>query len=404
MLADAAESGCLPRWPYANGQSMTMVGDPSDAIIASAAAFGATGFDPETALDAMVRGANQPCSSPSGDYLERQGLDQYLRLGYLPYDIDVKKRNANSIFGSPRASGALRRPTLEYVTDDFSIAQFAARSRMTSRAYRAFMRRSGWWRRLFNRHSHKIEPRLSSGAFLRHYDNLRRRGLRRGQLLQYSWMVPHDPAGLFRALGNRTAATRTLDRFLRRINGSVGATHTSHALLGNEPNLNVPWLYDWTRRPFKTQAAVRRALLRLYGPPRRAIPGNDDLGELSSWYVFGALGLYPEVPGVGLLAIGSPLFRHATVRLQGGGAGCGSTPPAPPPRRPTSPACASTGIHTAAHGPPGARWRGAPGSATGSPPGPTASGATAAPRCQPPSGRAIQPPGTPARPEPRRRF
>jgi predicted alpha-1,2-mannosidase len=318
LLADSSESGCLPRWPYANGQSMTMVGDPSDAIIASAAAFGADGFDTEAALDAMVRGATQPCSSPSGDYLERQGLDHYLRLGFLPYDVDVKKRNANSIFGSPESVWGSAATTLEYVTADFAIAQFAGRFAHDKRTYRAFMRRSGWWRRLFNRHSHKIEPRLSGGAFLRHYDNVRGGGFVEGNSYQYSWMIPHDPAGLFRAIGNRTAAARSLDRFLRRINGSVGATHTSHALLGNEPNLNVPWLYDWTRRPFKTQAAVRRALLRLYSPTPAGYPGNDDLGELSSWYVFGALGLYPEVPGVGLLAIGSPLFRHATVRLKGG--------------------------------------------------------------------------------------
>jgi putative alpha-1,2-mannosidase len=76
----------------------------------------------------------------------------------------------------------------------------------------------------------------------------------------------------------------------------------------------VPWLYDWARRPYGTQAAVRRGL-RLYSTAPGGYPGNDDLGTLSSWYVFGALGLYPEVPGVGLLAIGSPLFGHASIAL-----------------------------------------------------------------------------------------
>ncbi|HMC49321.1 MAG TPA: GH92 family glycosyl hydrolase, partial [Solirubrobacterales bacterium] len=77
LLADAAESGCLPRWPYANGQSMTMVGDPADPIIASAAAFGATGFDTQAALAAMVKGATQACQSGNGSYVERQGLNAY---------------------------------------------------------------------------------------------------------------------------------------------------------------------------------------------------------------------------------------------------------------------------------------------------------------------------------------
>jgi predicted alpha-1,2-mannosidase len=318
LLAAAGETGCLPRWPYANGQSMTMVGDPSDPIIASAAAFGAFGFDPHAALDAMVRGATQHCSTENGEYVERQGLDSYLRLGYLPFDSDVKKRNANSLFGNPEAVWGSAASTLEYVTADFAIAQFAARYANDRGTYRAFMHRSGWWRRLFNPHSKKIEPRMAGGSFLRHYDNVRGSGFVEGNSYQYSWMIPHDPAGLFRRIGNRTAATRSLDYFLRRLNGSVGGTHTTHALMGNEPNSNVPWLYNWTRRPWKTQGAVRRSLLRLFAPGPAGYPGNDDLGQMSSWYVFGALGLYPEVPGVGLLAVSSPLFPRATVKLRGG--------------------------------------------------------------------------------------
>jgi len=297
---------------------MTMVGDPSDPMIASAAAFGAFGFDPHAALDAMIRGATEHCTSGNGEYVERQGLDHYLQLGYLPFDSDVKKRNANSLFGDPEAVWGSAAATLEYVSADFAIAQFAARFAHDRTAYHTFIRRSGWWRRLFNPHSHKIEPRLANGSFLGHYDNVRGAGFVEGNSYQYSWMVPQDPAGLFRKIGSRTAATRSLDFFLRRLNGSVGATHTTHALLGNEPNSNVPWLYDWARRPWKTQGAVRRALLRLFGPDPAGYPGNDDLGQMSSWYVFGALGLYPEVPGVGLLAVSSPLFPSASVRLRGG--------------------------------------------------------------------------------------
>ena len=77
----------------------------------------------------------------------------------------------------------------------------------------------------------------------------------------------------------------------------------------------MPWLYDWTRRPYGTQEAVRRAILTLYNTSPSGYPGNDDLGTMSAWYVFGALGLYPEVPGVGLLAIGSPLFPRAVISL-----------------------------------------------------------------------------------------
>jgi predicted alpha-1,2-mannosidase len=316
LLADDAQSGCLPRWPYANGQSMTMVGDSADPIVASAAAFGAGGFDSRAALAAMVKGATQPCTSPNGSYLERQGLSYYEALGYIPFDIDTNTRNANSIYGSPEDVWGSAATTLEYNVDDFAIAQFAARALGDRSSYRAFMRRSATWRRLYNPASGLIEPRYASGAFLSPYDDLEGGGFAEGNSYQYTWMVPHDPSGLFRAMGGRAEAASRLDYFLRELNGSVGGTHTDHALLGNEPNLNVPWLYDWAQRPYRTQQAVRRALA-LYDTSPDGYPGNDDLGTLSSWYVFGALGLYPEVPGVGLLAIGSPLFGSASIAMPG---------------------------------------------------------------------------------------
>lgn len=318
MLVGAAESGCLPRWSYANGQSMTMVGDPADPIVASASAFGARGFDRSAALAAMVKGASEDCRTADGSYVQRQGLDQYEALGYLPFDIDVKRRNANSLFGDPDAVWASAATTLEYAVADFSIAQFAARALQDDATYRSFISRSANWRNLFNSRSGQIEPRFADGTFPPRYDNLRGAGFAEGNSVQYTWMVPHDPAGLVAAIGGRARAASRLDRFLRKLNGGGGATHAEHALLGNEPNLNVPWLYNWMRQPFKTQATVRRALLSLYSSAPSGYPGNDDLGTLSSWYVFGALGLYPEVPGVGVLAIGSPLFRQATVRLAGG--------------------------------------------------------------------------------------
>jgi predicted alpha-1,2-mannosidase len=180
------------------------------------------------------------------------------------------------------------------------------------------MSRSATWRRLYDPASGLIEPRYASGAFPDPYDPFGGGGFVEGDAYQYTWMVPHDPAGLFHAMGGPARAASRLDSFLRTLNGGAGAsagTHTEHALLGNEPNLNAPWLYDWAGKPFKTQAAVRRALGELFNTSPGGYPGNDDLGTLSAWYVFGALGLYPEVPGVGLLAIGSPLFGRASIAV-----------------------------------------------------------------------------------------
>jgi predicted alpha-1,2-mannosidase len=314
LLADAAESGCLPRWPYANGQSMTMVGDSADPLIASAAAFGATAFDRRAALAAMLKGADAPCASSNGEYLQRQGLAAYLAHGFVPFDLDTNVRNANSLFGNPEDVWGSAATSLEYTLDDFAIAQFAARALHDRPTYGRFMQRSGNWRNLFDRNSGLIEPRYENGSFPANYDNLGGGGFVEGDSVQYTWMVPHDPRGLFRQMGGTVSAVQRLNRFLRELNGSSGGTHTDHALLGNEPTLQAPWLYDWARRPYATQEAVRRGL-RLYTTAPDGYPGNDDLGTLSAWYVFGALGLYPEVPGVGLLAIGSPLFGHASIAM-----------------------------------------------------------------------------------------
>lgn len=312
LLADAAQSGCLPRWPYAAGQSMTMVGDPADPILAAAEAFGAR-FDRGVALAAMVRGASEACRSADGEYVERQGLPAYLQLGYVPFDEDTNTRNANSIYGSPEAVWGSAATTLEYAVDDFAIARLAARAGDRA-TYRAFIGRAGNWRRLFDPASGMVEPRYAGGAFPDPYDNLNGGGFVEGNSAQYTWMVPQDPRGLFAAMGGKAQAARRLAFFLRDLNAGPGGTHTDHALLGNEPTLHTPWLFDWLGQPYRTQEAVRRGLT-LYRPTPDGYPGNDDLGTLSAWYVFGALGLYPVTPGSGTLAIASPLFRRAEISL-----------------------------------------------------------------------------------------
>ena len=322
LIADAEQSGCLPRWPYANGQSMTMVGDSADPMIAAAAAFGADHFDHAAALAAMLRGATTPCQSANGEYVERQGLASYLKLGYVPFDEDVNKRNANSIYGSPTAVWGSAATTLEYAIDDFSIAQFAARSggegggagSGSAATYDLFISRAANWRNLWEPGADTVEPRFSNGTFPEPYDTLEGGGFVEGNAAQYTWMVPQDPAGLFRRMGGPTRAAARLDDFLRVLNAGAGGTHTDHALLGDEPTLETPWLYDWLRRPWKTQAAVRRGL-RLYSPSPAGYPGNDDLGTLSAWYVFGALGIYPAQPGSGTLVLATPLFERAEVKL-----------------------------------------------------------------------------------------
>ncbi|HMC05976.1 MAG TPA: glycoside hydrolase family 92 protein, partial [Solirubrobacterales bacterium] len=317
LLNDAKQSGCLPKWSLANGQTMEMIGDPADPIIASVAAFGADRFDTAYALQAMLKGATQRCHSPNNyDYVERQGIGAYQSLGYIPFELNHKGR-ANDIFGSPDAVKGSAATSLEDMAADFSIAQFAAREQGDGAVYSAFMNRSANWTKLFDPATGTIEPARADGSFP-HLSPTSKLGFAEGDGAQYTWLVPHDLAGLAQRLGGTGLARRRLDRFLSKLDDVRRFVHSRHAVLGNEVTIGTPWIYDWLRQPFKTQGTVRRAIRRLYGPGPGGYPGDDDLGELSSWYVFGALGLYPEVPGAGLLAIGSPLFRHTTLHLQHG--------------------------------------------------------------------------------------
>jgi putative alpha-1,2-mannosidase len=122
-------------------------------------------------------------------------------------------------------------------------------------------------------------------------------------------MVPYDLGGLVGAIGLTRAEAR-LDAFLAQLNTN---RYSPHAWLGNEPSFGTPYAYLWLGKPAKTQATVRRALTTLYHPWPAGLPGDDDLGSVSAWYVWSSLGLYPAIPGVGGLALTSPLFSSATV-------------------------------------------------------------------------------------------
>lgn len=315
LLADARESGWLPRWPVADGQTDVMVGDPAAPMIAAALALGAGDFDRPAALAALVKGATQTGRSPNADYVERQGLDGYLAHGFVPHDgTEGSSGITTSIFGDAGDVWGSVATTLEYGIADFAIARVAAAQGDQATA-EAFLRRSGAWSHLFDPATGFVRPRYASGAFLEPFDPLSLDGFAEGNAVQYSWLVPFDPAGLFAAMGGRKTAAARLDAHVERLNEGPASPH---AFLGNEPQLGVPWLYDWLGQPWKTQALVRRTLLELFDDGPSGYPGNDDLGAMSAWWVFGALGMYPAVPGESLLALASPLFPRTTLRLAGG--------------------------------------------------------------------------------------
>lgn len=316
LLADARESGWLPKWPVANGQTDVMVGDPAAVIIAGAHALGARDFDTAEALAALVKGGTQTGVSDNAEYIQRQGLDDYLRLGWVPHDGTEATNGASTsgILGSTDVVWGSAATTLEYAIADFSISRFAA-AVGERRTARPFLRRSGGWRRLLNRETGYLEPRYADGAFVDGFDPHVLEGFAEGNAAQYRWMVPFDPSGLIGALGGAKKVAPLLDHHFQKLDDGP---LSEFAFLGNEPQMGVPWLYDWLGQPWKTQRVVREAMLTLFDATPAGYTGNDDLGAMSAWWVFGALGFYPAIPAEGIFALGSPLFPETTLRLPGG--------------------------------------------------------------------------------------
>lgn len=302
LVEDARQQGWLPKWPVANAETGEMNGDSADPILSGAFAFGARNFDARTALRFMLKGATQAGAGPGG-YVERPGLRSYLRLGYIP--------GYNPVELHPYGAAAT---TLEYNLDDYAIAQMA-RTMGDGAQYRTFMVRSHGWRKLFNSARGLIEPRLDGGSFPQPFSSTSLDGYVEGNALQYTWMVPHDIPALVSRMGGASRAVNRLDPLFRRLDG--GPTDP-YDWAGNEPGFSLPWVYDFAGAPWRTQAVVRQIMSNRYTSTVGGLPGNDDLGALSSWYVWAALGLYPEVPGVAGWTVTSPLFPHISIRGEAG--------------------------------------------------------------------------------------
>ncbi|WP_068177420.1 GH92 family glycosyl hydrolase [Mycobacterium sp. UM_CSW] len=304
LVNDAEQSGSFPRWALANSATGEMTGDSVVPLIANLYTFGAKDFDARTALRYMVRAATEGGIGLDG-YVERPGIATYLRLGYLP---------------DTAGFGAGASITLEWSVDDFAISRFAE-SLGDAATAAEFQYRAQYWQNLFNPSTRYISPRNAMGffppgpGFVESGSGFGQEGFDEGNAEQYLWWVPQNVAGLVTALGGRSTVAGRLDRLTEELN--VGPKEP-YLWAGNEPGFGVPWLYNYVGQPWKTQLTVDR-VRGLFGPTPDGAPGNDDLGALSSWYVWAALGLYPSTPGTPILTVATPLFDRAVIALPQGG-------------------------------------------------------------------------------------
>jgi predicted alpha-1,2-mannosidase len=297
------------RWTHNSGGTHVMSGDPAVPALADIAAFGGHGFDLRGAYDSLLKAATIPTANDLSDdgcnvecVGQRPSLDQWLSLHYI-----ATKSHAWGGAGE----------TLEEASADFALSELARRVGDSDNQQR-FLTRAGYWHNLFNPNATPqagyIQNRNADGSWPAFTPDTED-GFVEGSASIYVWMVPFDVHGLFDTLGGRDKASGRLDAFFHHKDGSWALTNAGplHAELNNEPSVATPWLYDYAGQPWKTQETVRVVVNTLWKNTADGIPGNDDLGEMSSWYVWAALGLYPEIPGRAELVLGSPLFPHAVI-------------------------------------------------------------------------------------------
>jgi predicted alpha-1,2-mannosidase len=191
-----------------------------------------------------------------------------------------------------------------------------------------FHKRSAFWRNTFNVQDGFVEPRLANGAYRKPFDPAKAgaaSGFTEGNAWQYSWYQPQDEQGLIDLLGGKEKLVAKLDAMFDQkvdpalyadvedISGMIG-----QYIHGNEPSHHLPYLYMYAGMPLKTQARLKQIVDSQYRPAPDGLVGNDDLGQMSAWLVFTALGFYPVAPASNQYVLGRPFVDRAILHLPNG--------------------------------------------------------------------------------------
>jgi predicted alpha-1,2-mannosidase len=220
--------------------------------------------------------------------------------------------------------------TLEYGIDDYSIASIC-RAAGDFDAADAYYERSQNVFSLFDRDSGFIRGRNKDGKFIEPFIATTQKGFNEGNATQYFWSIPHSISKLIQMAGGKMAIEPRLDDFMSVIK-TGWATEHPHFWVGNEPCFGTVYIYNYIQAPWKTQAMTRRVIHTFSNDPN-GLPGDDDVGAMSAMFAFQALGMYPYVPGEGILTLSGPLFEEALISLDSGaqirivGTGAGSDTP-----------------------------------------------------------------------------
>ena len=310
------ESGFLPEWA-SPGHRGCMVGNNSASVVADAflknQATGFTNYDIEALWQAVVHGAN--AVHPQVGSTGRMGFEYYNKLGYVPYDVDIRENVAR---------------TLEYAYDDWCIYQLGKKLGKSEKELKPFREHALNYQKVFDPETKLMRGRNKDGKFQTPYNPLKwGDAFTEGNGWHYTWSVFHDPEGLIRLMGGKNVFVAMLDSvfnvpplFDESYYGGViheiremQIMNMGNYAHGNQPIQHMIYLYDWAGEPWKAQQRVREVMDKFYTPLPDGYCGDEDNGQTSAWYVFSALGFYPVCPGSGEYALGTPYFNKVTVHL-----------------------------------------------------------------------------------------
>lgn len=301
MLERYKIRGELPVWELASNETYTMIGASGVPIVANAVINDPTGIDTDLALRAV-----------RDSLLSKQGnQDLFLQYKYVPSD----KTGSRSVSR-----------TLEFAYDNGAAAQMARKLGQTSDA-NTYWERSQWYHNAFNPEKDLIWPKDSTGQWLGEdkFDSLLVDGpyIAQANSWEYGWNMMHDLPGLINLYGGKDKFVAKLLKTFDPDFKPKGNYHGMTGLIGqynhgNEPGMHCPYLFAVAGRPDLTQKYVQMVRSTLYFNGPSGLPGNDDCGQTSAWYVFSALGFYPVDPASGEYIIGVPLFPEMSLKLENG--------------------------------------------------------------------------------------
>lgn len=294
--------GILPVWSFHGQETWTMIGYHAVPVIADAYLKGIPGIDGAAALAAMTASAT---------YRPYGGLGDYMDLGYVPIDRE------------PEAASK----TVEYAYDDWTIARMAERLGRADVATE-FDRRAGFWKNTWDAETRFVRARLADGSFREPFDPVAINygsDYTEGNAWQYSWFVPQDTAALVTAMGGEAATVGKLDAMFDYDNTGLDYSHAEDIagligqyIHGNEPSHHSAYAYVYAGAPWRTQERLKQIVESQYHSGPAGLAGNDDVGQMSAWLMFTAMGFYPVTPGSGQYVIGRPFTERTTLNLPNG--------------------------------------------------------------------------------------